>query len=183
MHQHPVAAADVFVAPSASVVGEVLMLNEVSVWYGAVVRGDKNKVKIGHCSSIHDKCVINTVSSLSSGYAADVQIGDFVTIDKGAIITSSVIEDTVQIGAGAIVEEGCVIEEGSIVAAGSVVKAGTMIKKGQFWAGNPASFIRDVEDEESKHFEKNAILTYATAKEHMEEYLPYGFAYDDAESK
>ena len=120
-----------FVAPSASVVGEVLMHNEVSVWYGAVVRGDKNKVKIGHCSSISDKCVINTVSSLPSGYGADVQIGDFVTIDKGAIITSSILGNTVQVGAGAIIEEGCVIEDGSIIAAGSVVKAGTMIKKGQ----------------------------------------------------
>jgi carbonic anhydrase/acetyltransferase-like protein (isoleucine patch superfamily) len=178
-----VVAADVFVAPSASVVGEVLMHNEVSVWYGAVVRGDKNKVKIGHCSSISDKCVINTVSSLPSGYGADVQIGDFVTIDKGAIITSSILGNTVQVGAGAIIEEGCVIEAGSIIAAGSVVKAGTMIKKGQFWAGNPAAYIRDVADEESKHFEKNAAMTYVSAKEHMEEYLPHGFAYADAESK
>jgi carbonic anhydrase/acetyltransferase-like protein (isoleucine patch superfamily) len=154
------------------------MLNEGSVWYGAIVRGDKSKVKIGHCTSIQDRAVINTVSSLPSGYPADVQVGDFVSVDKGAIITSSVIGDTVQIGAGAIIQEGCVIEAGSIVAPGSVVEAGTLINKGQFWAGNPATYIRDVDETESKTFEKDAALTYASAKEHMEEYLgEHGTAY------
>lgn len=173
-------AADVFVAPSASVVGEVLMLNEVSVWYGAVVRGDKNKVKVGHCSSIQDKAIVNTVSSLPSGYAADVQIGDFVSIDKGAIITSSVIGNGVQVGAGAIVQEGCVVEDGSIVAPGAVVQAGTLIKKGQFWAGNPATYVRDVDESESKMFEKNAAVTYETAREHIDEYVgEFGTAYRD----
>ncbi len=175
-------AADVFVAPSASVVGEVLMLNEVSVWYGAIVRGDKNKVKVGHCTAIQDRAVISTVSTLPSGYAADVQIGDFVSIDKGAIVTSSVIEDSVQIGAGAIVEEGCVIESGSIVASGSVVQAGTLIKKGQFWAGNPAAYIRDVDESESKMFEKNAAVTYDMARQHIDEYVgEFGTAYMDLE--
>ena len=86
----------------------------------------------------------------------------------------------VQIGAGAIVQEGSVVEDGSIVAPGSVVSAGTLIKKGQFWAGNPATYVRDVDESESKLFEKNAAVTYETAREHIDEYTgEFGTAYRD----
>ena len=126
----------VFVAPSASVIGEVLMLDQSSVWYGAVIRGDKSKVKIGVVSSVQDRAVITTVSKLESGFPSDVDIGDYVTIGQGSVLTSCVIGNKVSVGAGAIIQEGAVVEDNSIVAAGSVVLADTLIPSGQLWAGN-----------------------------------------------
>jgi len=170
-----------FVAPNASVIGEVLMLDQSSVWYGAVVRGDKSKVKIGAVSSIQDRAVITTVSKLDSGFPSDVDIGDYVTVGQGAVLTSCVIGHKVSIGAGAIIQEGVVVEQNSIVAAGSVVLADTLIPSGQLWAGNPAKYIRDISEEEGQNFEKVAEQTSLLASEHAEEFLPYGTVYQEAE--
>lgn len=170
-----------FVAPNAAVVGQVLALDSASIWYGAVVKGDKNKVKIGVSSSIKDRAVVDTVTSLASGLPANVDIGRHVTIDAGAIVTSSVLGDHVQIGVGAIVCEGCVIENNSIVAAGSVVPACTYIPADQLWAGNPAVYQRDVEEEEVLQQAKACAFTVHSASEHAAEFLPHGFAHVEAE--
>ena len=175
-------AAASFVAPNASVVGQVLALTEASVWYGAVVRGDNNSVQIGVRSAIKDRAVIDTVASLSSGFPANVKIGREVTIGAGAVVTSSVIGDTVQIGMGAIICEGCVIENHSIVAAGAVVPAGTLIPAGQFWAGNPAIYQRDVSEEEVLEQADAAKKQWEVAEDHAAEFLPHGFSYVEAES-
>lgn len=168
-------------APNASVIGDVLLYDRTSVWYGAVLRGDKSKIKIGHNTNVQDRAVISTVSSLENGFSADVDIGDSVTIGHGALLTSCVIKDKVLIGQGAIVQEGSVIESNVILAAGSVVLPETMIPKGQLWAGNPAKYVRDVTEEEVAGFEKSA-KSYATlAEEHLEEFLPFGTAHLEAE--
>ena len=152
-----------------------------SVWYGAVVRGDMNKVKIGVGSVIKDRAVVDTVASLPSGYPADVDIGRHCTVGAGAVVTSSVLKDGVQVGTGAIVCEGCVMETNCILAAGSVLPAGTLVPANQFWAGNPAVYQRDVEEEEAGQAAKNAVNMAAAASRHADEMLPHGFAYVEAE--
>jgi len=179
--KRPVVAAGVFVAPNASVIGKVLLFDRVSVMYGAVVRGDKSKVKIGTLSSVQDRAVIKTVASLESGFPSDVVIGDQVTIGQGAILTSCTVGNRTVIGAGAIIQEGCEIAHEVVIAAGSVVASETIIPKGQFWAGNPAKYERDVSEEELAAAEKIADSHYNVAKEHIDEFLPYGTIYQQAE--
>jgi carbonic anhydrase/acetyltransferase-like protein (isoleucine patch superfamily) len=147
-----------------------------------VVRGDNSSVQIGAKTAIKDRAVIDTVSSLSSGYPADVVIGRDATVGAGAVVTSSVLGNAVQIGNGAIVCEGCVIERNSIVAAGSVVSPGTLIPANQFWAGNPATYQRDVSEEEVQQQCERAEAVWATAEDHASEFLPHGFAYVEAEN-
>ena len=113
-----------------------------------MIRGDKSRIVVGFNSSIQDRAVLNTVSSLESGFIPEINVGHFTTIGSGAIITSSNIGNQTYIGPGSIVQAGCVIQSDVILAAGSVVAPGTFIPRGQFWAGNPAKFIRNVTEEE-----------------------------------
>ena len=124
------------------------------IWYGVVIRGDKNIVKIGHATNIQDRAVIDTESELESGFPAEVDIGNYVTIGHGALLTSCVIQDSVLIGQGAIIQKGSIIQSHSIIAAGSVILPGTLVPSKQLWAGNPAKYIRDVTEDEIAHIEK-----------------------------
>jgi len=138
-------------------------------------------VKIGPVTNVQDRAVIQAVSSLESGFNSDVSIGGYCTIEKGAILTSCILEDGVQIGAGAIVEEGSVIGRNAVISAGAVVQAGSLVPAHEYWAGNPACFVRTVEEEEAGAFEKSAVATAELAQEHAAEFLPHGFAYVQAE--
>jgi len=181
--RRPVIAAGGFIAPNASVIGKVLLYDKVSVWYGAVLRADKNKIKLGHLTNVQDRAVINTVTSLdsASGYPADVEIGNYVTIGHGALLTSCTVGNRVLIGQGAIIQQGSDIGHHCIIAAGSVVLPGTMVTTGQLWAGNPAKYVRDISDEEVAGIEKQARHYGDLAAEHDSEFLPYGTVYQAAE--
>eukprot|EP00597_Dinobryon_sp_UTEXLB2267_P003264 CAMPEP_0170080246 /NCGR_PEP_ID=MMETSP0019_2-20121128/16434_1 /TAXON_ID=98059 /ORGANISM="Dinobryon sp., Strain UTEXLB2267" /LENGTH=228 /DNA_ID=CAMNT_0010294125 /DNA_START=6 /DNA_END=692 /DNA_ORIENTATION=- len=179
--RRPVIAAGVFVAPNASVIGKVLLLNHVSIWYGAVLRGDNSGIKVGHMSNIQDRAVINTVESLESGFPSDVDIGDYVTVGHGALLTSCTVGNRVLIGQGSIIQEGSEIGSNSMIAAGAVVLPGTAVPSGQLWAGNPAVYIRDLSEEEIAGLEKSAAAYDRLGKEHAEEFLPYGTVYQAAE--
>lgn len=183
--QRPVLAADVFVAPNAAVIGDVLCYDRSAVWYGAVVRGDMNKIRIGRMTNILDRAVLNTVSALAvdTGFPSDMNIGSYVTIGQGSILTSCTIGDYTQIEPGVVVCEGAVVEKNCIIAAGAVIAPGALIPEGQLWAGNPAKYIRDVAEEEIGGFEKAAEATSNLAQEHADEFLPYGSAYLEAEKK
>lgn len=147
----PYVAQDCFVAPNATVTGRVGMLEASSVWYGAVIRGDQtNMIRLGFLSNVQDNVVINCANkdSLNSGFPPDVMIGKCCTINQGAVLTSCFIGDVCVIGQGAIVPEGCVVEYGSMVADGAVLAPYTQVPSKQLWAGNPAKFVRDIEDDE-----------------------------------
>ena len=145
----PTITSDIFIAPNASVIGNVNISSKSSVWYGAVLRSEKNKIKIGNCSNVQDRSVITTTTS-------NVEIGNNVTIGHGALLNSCKILDNVLIGQGSIIEEGAVIESNSIIAAGAVVLSGTNVPSGQLWAGNPAKKIRNTTQEDKDGFEKTA---------------------------
>jgi len=171
----------VFIAPNASVIGEVLVSNKVSIWYGAVLRADKNKMEINYSTAIMDRAVLSTVPSLSSGFPAVLHIGEECIIGPGSIITSCDIGDNVVVGAGAIIGEGSVIENNCYIAPGSVVPSGTFIPSGQLWAGNPAVYVRDVSGYEQDVRYKQIDSTYGLSKQHDEEFLPYPSNYYHAE--
>ncbi len=98
--------------------------------------------------------MISTVTSLDSGYPADVNVGNWVTIGHGALLTSCTVGDNVLIGQGAIIQEGADIGDEVTIAAGAVVLPNVVVPSGQLWAGNPAKYIRDLSDEEKAAINK-----------------------------
>lgn len=177
----PMLAADTFVAPSASVIGRVQTLDRSSVWYGAVLRADQNKIKLGYCSSVQDRAVVTCVPELVSGFSADCDIGNFVTVGQGAVLTSCIIQDETIIGPGAIIGEGSIIENKCVIGACAVVPPGTLVPSGQLWAGNPAVFVRALSEAEQLNGEKTAEAHALMASEHSDEFLPFGTVYQEAE--
>ncbi len=128
------------------------------------MRADKNKIKIGAYTNVQDRAVINTVASLESGFPAEVDIGEKVTIGHGALLTSCVVGNRALIGQGAIIQAGAEIGANSIIAAGANVLPNTVIPSNQLWAGNPAKFIRELTEEELGNLEKVNIPFYNTTE-------------------
>ncbi len=129
-----------FIADNATLTGDVVMGNDCSVWFNAVVRGDVHSIRIGNNVNIQDGVVIHCTYQ-----KAPVEIGNNVSIAHGAIIHGCTIHDNVLIGMGAIVMDGCVIESNTVIAAGAVVSKNTVVKTGSVFAGVPAKKIKDMD--------------------------------------
>jgi len=179
--QKPYVPHDAFIAPSATIAGNVTCWDTASVWYGAVVRGDRNSVKIGFKSSVGDRCVINTVPEIPSGLPARCDLGHYVTVRPGAVLISCTVENFSIIGEGAVVMDGALIESYTILEPGTVVPAGGRIPSGQKWGGNPAAYIADLTGDEKASIEETANDIAISAAEHLVEYLPYGNPYKHLE--
>lgn len=177
----PWIARDSWIAPNAAIIGDVEVGNDVSIWYGAIVRGDLNPIKIGFCSNIQDQTVIHTSKTTNPGLAPGTTIGNYVTVGHACTLYSCTIENQCLIGMGSTILDGALVEEQAIVAAGTLVPPGRRIPARQVWAGNPAKFVRDVSDDEVIEMEKQALHYHTLAMEHREEFLPYGTIYQDAE--
>lgn len=128
-------------APTASIVGEVEMGNNCTVWFSAVVRGDVNFIRIGDNSNIQDNVTIHGTYE-----KAGTTIGNNVSIGHNAVIHGCTIEDNVLIGIGAIVLDNAVIKSGSIIGAGSVVLAGTVVEPNSVYGGIPAKKLKTMDD-------------------------------------
>lgn len=155
-----------FIAPTASVIGDVMLGEGASIWFNATVRGDVNWIRIGTASNVQDGCVVHVTNR-----TAPTQIGDGVTIGHGAIVHGCTVEDQVLIGMGAIVMDHAVIGEGSIVGAGALVTARTEVPPGSLVLGQPARAVRTLSDEEI-----GGIQTYA------DHYLRYSAIYRGEET-
>jgi len=174
-----------YIAPSASVIGNVQINACSSIWNGVVLRGDFNRIEIGGFTNIQDGTVIHE-SYIPEGkdkFEGKTFIKNFVTIGHNCIIGACTIENEAFIGMGSIIGRGAVIEKRSMVAMGSVVPPHTIIPKGQLWGGNPIRFLRDLTG-----LEKESMIDIATryaeyGKEHKKYMLPslYGTQYLDAE--
>jgi carbonic anhydrase/acetyltransferase-like protein (isoleucine patch superfamily) len=140
----------VFIAPNATVLGDVTLGQEVSIWYGAVIRADKDRIVLGDRSNIQDNAVLHT----SSGHP--VLIGTDVSVGHGAILHGCRIADRVLVGMGAIVLNGAEIGEDSLLGAGTVVTEGTKIPPGSVVLGVPGKPIKQVSLEQREHIVKNA---------------------------
>jgi carbonic anhydrase/acetyltransferase-like protein (isoleucine patch superfamily) len=128
-----------YLAENATIVGEVRMGKNCSVWFNAVVRGDVNSIDIGDNTNIQDGAIIHCTYK-----TAKTVIGNNVSIGHNAIVHGCTIHDNVLIGMGSIVMDDCVVESNSIIAAGAVVIAGTHVPEGSVFAGMPAKKIKDI---------------------------------------
>ena len=138
-----------WIAPNATLIGEVLVSKWACVWYGATIRAEINPVRIGHFSSIGDGTSINTACSLPVGLSASVNIGKNVTIGEKCSIYSCIIDDDVVVGANTVIMQGSRLERGCYILPNSVVPPGRMIPAGQIWGGSPAvKYVRDLTPEE-----------------------------------
>ena len=146
---------NVFLADNASIIGDVVIGDDCSIWFNAVLRGDVNSIVIGNRVNIQDGAVIHTL------YEKSVTIiGDDVSIGHNAIIHGARIESGALIGMGSIVLDHAVIGEGAIVAAGSVVLSGTQVPAGSIFAGTPARFVKKVGLEQSKEINQKIAKNY-----------------------
>jgi carbonic anhydrase/acetyltransferase-like protein (isoleucine patch superfamily) len=131
-----------FLAPNATVVGDVVMGDECSVWFNAVVRGDVNYIRMGNRVNVQDNVVIHCTFERCA-----TEIGNNVSIGHSAIVHGCTVHDNVLIGMGAIVMDRCVIHSNAIIAAGAVVLEGTNIEAGTIYAGVPAKKVKDISPE------------------------------------
>ncbi len=146
----PLLGARAYVDEAATVIGDVVLGDDSSVWPGTVIRGDVNFIRIGARTNIQDGTVIHVSHdgphAKLGGFAT--QIGNDVTIGHKAIIHACVIEDAVLIGMGAILLDGAVVKKHGFVGAGAVVPPGKTVGEGELWLGSPARKVRMLGDAE-----------------------------------
>lgn len=138
----PAYGKDCFFAENATLIGDVILGDQCSVWYQAVVRGDVHSIRCGDRVNIQDGAVIHATFERAS-----TSIGNDVSIGHNALVHGCTIQDRVLIGMGSIVMDRCVIESGSIIAAGAVVPQNTRVEVGSIYAGIPAKKIGEVSPE------------------------------------
>ncbi len=131
---------DCFLAENSTIVGDVIMGNECSVWFNAVIRGDVNYIRFGDRVNVQDGAVIHCTYQ-----KAPTNIGNNVSIGHNALVHGCTIHDNVLIGMGSIVMDNCVVESNSIIAAGAVLLEGTHVKAGSVYAGVPAKKVKDAD--------------------------------------
>ena len=150
LDQFPRLGQRVWIDPAASVIGDVEIGDDASVWPGAVVRGDVNSIRIGARSNLQDLCVVHVTHAGPHGPEGGIPtvIGEDVTIGHGAIIHACTLGDACLIGMGAIVLDGARVERNGFVGAGAVIAPGKVVGSGELWLGNPARCVRRLSDAE-----------------------------------
>lgn len=138
----PVFGADCWLAPNSTIVGDVVMGNNCTVWFNAVIRGDVHEIRIGDDTNIQDGVVIHCTYQKAPTY-----IGSQVSIAHNACVHGCTIHDRVLIGMGAIVMDGAVVHSDSVIAAGAVVLAGTVVEPNSIYAGMPAKKVKEIGQE------------------------------------
>lgn len=133
---------DCYLAENATVVGDVIMGNECSVWFNAVVRGDVNSIRMGNRVNIQDGAVLHCTYEKTK-----VNLGNYVSIGHNALVHGCTVEDNVLIGMGSIVMDNCYIEANSIIAAGAVLLEGTRVESWSIYAGVPAKKVKTLSPE------------------------------------
>src|SRR5215218_1471144 len=139
---YPKFGTDCYIAPNATIVGDVVMGDDCSVWFNAVIRGDVNYIRIGNKVNIQDGAVIHCTFQRTQAI-----IGNNVSIGHNAIVHGCTVQDDVLIGMGAIVMDRSVVESNTIIAAGAVVLEGTHCEGGSIYAGVPAKKVKQISQE------------------------------------
>lgn len=140
----PKIGKDCFIAPNATIIGDVEIGDGCSIWFGAVLRGDVNSIKIGNNVNIQDGAVIHGTYEKSATH-----IGNNVSIGHNAIVHGATIHDRVLIGIGATVLDDAIIESNCIIAANALITARTHVEEGSLYAGVPAKKLKDVSPEQT----------------------------------
>jgi carbonic anhydrase/acetyltransferase-like protein (isoleucine patch superfamily) len=130
-----------FIAPNATIAGDVTMGNDCSIWFNAVLRGDVHYIKMGNKVNVQDGAVVHCTY-----LKHPTTIGNNVSIGHNALVHGCTIHDNVLIGMGSIVMDGCVVHSNSIIAAGAVILEGTIVEEGSIYAGVPAKKVKMVSE-------------------------------------
>ncbi|MDX9929492.1 MAG: gamma carbonic anhydrase family protein [Bacteroidales bacterium] len=136
----PKIGSDCFIADNATIIGDVIIGNECSVWFNTVIRGDVNSIRIGNRVNIQDNSVLHCTYGKTV-----IEIGDNVSVGHNVILHGARVGNNVLIGMGAIIMDNAVIGENSVIAAGAVVLENTVIEPGSLFGGVPARFIKKTE--------------------------------------
>ncbi|WP_031033486.1 gamma carbonic anhydrase family protein [Streptomyces sp. NRRL F-5650] len=158
----PQVDAGAFVAPTASVVGDVTLHAGASVWYGAVLRGDVERISVGADSNVQDNCTLHA----DPGFP--VTVGERVSVGHNAVVHGATVEDDCLVGMGATVLNGAVIGAGSLVAAQALVPQGMRVPPGSLVAGVPAKVKRELTQEERQGITLNGTMYAALAGQHRD---------------
>ncbi len=146
---------DCYLSENATIIGDVVMGNECSIWFNAVLRGDVNSIRMGNKVNIQDGAVLHTLYNESV-----VEIGDNVTVGHNATIHGAKIENNVLVGMGATILDHAVIGENSIIAANSLVLDSTIVEPNSIYAGVPAKRIKTIEPRQSKDMIQKIASNY-----------------------
>lgn len=138
----PKIGEDCFIAPNATLVGDIVAGDQCSFWFNAVVRGDVNSIRMGNKVNIQDGAVIHATYEKTK-----VVLGNNVSVGHNALVHGCTVEDNVLIGMGAIVMDNCYIESNCIIAAGAVLLEGTRVESGSIYAGIPAKKVKELSPE------------------------------------
>lgn len=158
----PTISGKAFIAPGAAVIGDVEIGADTGVWFGCVIRGDVNIIRIGERTNIQDGTVIHVTRD-----TAPTHIGSNVTIGHSVLLHGCTLEDSCFIGMRATLMDGAVVESGAMVAAGALVTPGKRVPSGQLWAGSPAKYFRDLTSEEKAFFAISAENYVRHAREYL----------------
>ena len=142
LDKHPQFGEDCFIAPNATIIGDVVMGTECSVWFNAVIRGDVNFIRLGNKVNVQDGAIIHCTYQKNP-----TNIGNNVSIGHNAMVHGCTIHDNVLIGMGAIVMDRCEVFSNSIIAAGAVLLEGTVVESGTIYAGVPAKKVKELPHE------------------------------------
>jgi carbonic anhydrase/acetyltransferase-like protein (isoleucine patch superfamily) len=151
----PVIGEDTYLADNAAIIGDIIIGKGCSVWFGTVLRGDVNSIRIGNNVNIQDGSVLHTLYEKSI-----IEIGDDVSIGHNVTIHGAKINNGALIGMGSVVLDHTVIGEGAIIAAGSVVLSHTQVESGSIYAGTPARFVKKVDPEQAKEINQKIAHNY-----------------------
>jgi len=155
----PQIAADAFIAPNATIIGDIVIGARASVWFNVVMRADVNYIRVGERTNIQDGTIVHVATR-----DGPTLIGNDVLIGHAAIIHGCTLEDGSFVGMGATVMDHAVVETGAMVAAGALVGPGKRVLAGQLWGGSPARFMRALRPEEIEHM-KAGTAGYAALGE------------------
>ncbi len=149
----PTLGERVYIDPAATVIGDVTLGDDVSVWPGAVVRGDMHSIRVGHRTNVQDNAVLHiTHDSHYNPGGWPLAIGDDVVIGHRAILHGCTVGNRVLVGIGSIVNDGVVVEDEVIIGAGCVVPPGKTLESGFVYVGNPCRQLRHITDQEREFF-------------------------------
>jgi carbonic anhydrase/acetyltransferase-like protein (isoleucine patch superfamily) len=151
----PQIGENVFLADNATIIGDVVIGNDCSIWFNTVLRGDVNSIRIGDRVNIQDGSIVHTLYEQSVA-----EIGDDVSIGHNVTVHGAKIENGALIGMNAVILDHAIVGEGALIAAGSVVLRGTKVESGSIYGGTPAKFIKKIDPEQSKEINQKIARNY-----------------------
>lgn len=178
----PTTAPDTWLAPDAIIIGDVDLFDKVSIWSGAVLRGDLNSIRVSAFSSIGDRTIVHAARTSPTGLSAATVIGRHVVVGQCCVLRSTTIGNEAVIGDKCILLEGSVMEDQSVLAPGSVLSPGALVESGQLWAGVPARFVRDLTKDEKADIKPLAESIFPLVDQRIDAELPLNGAFWEAES-